>query len=74
MPSMLPLLIERARVLQARVDGARATLDLLNDCGMNTREHENSHSYLVMRLAAIQNDIAILEKGYALKESRHEGR
>lgn len=71
MRSMLPTLMLQAATLEKRAEGAAATLDLLRDLGMNTREHEHSVSYLNMRLAAIKADIAILKQGYALKETRN---
>jgi len=74
MRSMLPILKKNAAALQARADASAATLDLLRDCGMSPKEqahHEHSHSYLMLRLAAIQNDIAILERGYAARETRN---
>lgn len=69
MRSILPLLKEKAAALRVRVQAADATLDLLRDLGMYTKEHEHSTSYLHVKLAAIEQDIAILEKGYALKET-----
>lgn len=71
MRSMLPLLKERAQTLLLRIEGMSATLDLLSDCGMNTKEHSESLSYLRLRYAAIAQDIAILEQGYALKGVRN---
>lgn len=69
-PPMILNLREALARLKVRVAGAEATLSLLRDLGMATKEHEHSHSYLKLRVAAIEQDIAILEQGYASKESR----
>jgi len=74
MRSMLPILKAQAQALEQRAESAAATLDLLRDLGSNTGAHEQTVSYLNLRLSAIKGDIAILERGYAQKENRNDAR
>lgn len=70
MRSILPILKQQRDALRSRLSGVDGTLDLLRDLGANTKEYEAQSRTLHTRLHAIEQDIHILERGYAAQENR----